>query len=227
MIASPPATTTQRALLRLIAVAVLSLVCALWLAAPVRAADAAAFDAAFTDFQRAAGGDAGAIDSAASRFDALSGAEPADPVLQAYSGAAAAMRARTTLLPWRKMSYAEDGLARIDKALAMLVPAHDAPLHRATPASLEARFVAASAFLAMPAMFNRHARGARLLDQVLTSPTFTSAPLAFRGSVWLCAGIEAAADKRPDDARRWLQQVLSSGAPQGALAQARLNELAS
>jgi hypothetical protein len=224
---APPLSTTQCALLRLIAVALLSLVCAFWLAAPARAADAAVFDAAFTEFQRAVDGDEGAIDAAASRFAALSGAEPADPVLQAYRGAAAAMRARTTLLPWKKMSYAEDGLAHIDKALAMLVPAHDAPLHRATPASLEARFVAASAFLAMPAMFNRHTRGATLLDQVLTSPLFSTAPLPFRGTVWLRAGVEAAADGRPDDARRWLQQVLSSGAPQGAIAKAKLKELAS
>ena len=224
---APPLSAPQRALLRLIAVALLSLVCALWLAAPARAADAAAFDAAFSEFQRASAGDEGAIDAAASSFEALSAAEPGDPVLLAYSGAGTAIRARTTLLPWKKMGFAEDGLARIDKALALLTPANDAPLHRGTPASLETRFAAASCFLAMPSMFNRHARGAKLLDEVLASPLLGRAPLPFRGAVWLRAGIEAAADKRPDDARRWLQQVLSSGAPQAASAQARLTELAS
>ena len=37
----------------------------------------------------------------------------------------------------------------------LLQPAHDAPLHRDTPASLETRFVAANTFLGMPSMFNR------------------------------------------------------------------------
>ena len=135
------------------------------------------------------------------------------------------MRARTTLLPWRKMSYAEDGLAQIDKALAMLTPGHDAPLHRGTPASLETRFVAANTFLALPAMFNRHPRGAKLLEDVLESPRFATSPLPFRGEVWLRAGLQAASGKRVDDARRWYGEVIRSGAPQAGVAQARLKEL--
>jgi hypothetical protein len=220
----------RRALLHVATVAILSLGCSLLLAtsaAPALAADPAAFDAAFAAFQRANAGDEGAIDAAVDKFDALSTAEPGEPVLLAYSGSATAMRARTTLLPWKKMSYAEDGLARIDKALALLTPAHDAPLHRGIPASVEVRFVAAGTFLAMPSMFNRHARGTKLLADVLASPLLGSAPLGFRGAVWLRAGIEAVADKRPDEARRWLQQVLSSGAPQAANAQAKLKELES
>jgi hypothetical protein len=212
------------AALRLAATVALSLSSAVWIAA-VQAADPAMFSVAFAEFQRANGGDESAIEPAAERLTALATAEPGNPVLLAYSGAATAMRARTTRLPWKKMSYAEDGLAQIDKALALLDASHDAPMFRGTPASLEARFTAAGTFLAMPVMFNRGARGAKLLDEVLTSPLLASAPLPFRGAVWLRAGSVAADDKRPDDARRWLQQVVSSGAPQAAAAQARLKEL--
>jgi hypothetical protein len=66
-----------------------------------------------------------------------------------------------------------------------------------------------------------------LLDDVLANPLLASAPLPFRGAVWLRAAGEANADKRPDDARRLLQQVLSSGAPQAEKAQAKLKDLAS
>ena len=145
--------------------------------------------------------------------------------LLAYAGAATSMRATTTMLPWKKMSLAEDGLAQLDKALAMLAPAHEQLLHKGTPATLETRFVAASAFLAMPSMFNRQPRGAKLLDEVLANPHLTAAPLGFRGAVWLRAGVAALNDKRPDDARRWFQQVISSGAPQAPAAQAKLKEL--
>lgn len=212
---------------RLMAVAMLGLSLGLPFAAPVPAADAASFEAAFSEFQRANSGIDAAIDAAAGRFAVLSAAAAGDPVLLAYSGAATAMRARAAYMPWNKVSLAEDGLAQIDKALALLTPAHDGALYHGTPASLETRFTAANTYLALPSMFKRHARGAKLLDDVLANPLLASAPLAFRGAVWLRAGSEAIADKRPDDARRLLQQVLSSGAPQAEKAQAKLKELAS
>ena len=223
-------TPTRRAVLRVASVAAVSTAGAAWLtlvARPACAAEAASFEAAFATFQRAAAGDESAIDSAVKQFASLADADPADPLLLAYSGAATALQARATLLPWKKMSYADDGLARLDKALALLQPAHDTLLHRGTPTSLETRFVAANTFLGMPAMFNRGARGRSLLEQVLQHPLLATSPLPFRGTVWLRAGVAAAADNRPADARRWFEQVVGSGAPQAGTAQAKLKELAS
>lgn len=78
--------------------------------------------AAFQAFQRAAQGGAAAVEPAAEQFGALSRARPGDPLSLAYAGSATTLRATTTLLPWRKMSCAEDGLAqrvrvRVQKAL--------------------------------------------------------------------------------------------------------------
>ena len=221
---------SRRAVLRVATVAAVGTAGATWLtlvAQPACAADAAGFEAAFATFQRAAAGDESAIDPAAKQFTSLADADPADPLLLAYSGAATALQARAAMLPWKKLSYADDGLARLDKALALLQPAHDTLAHRGTPTSLETRFVAANTFLGMPAMFNRGARGRSLLDQVLQSPQFVTSPLPFRGTVWLRAGVAAAADDRPADARRWFEQVVGSGSPQAAAAQAKLKELAS
>lgn len=195
-------------------------------ALPAHAAtDPAAFASAMAEFTRAADGAESAIEAAAQQLTQLSQADPQDPVLRAYAGAATSMRARTTMLPWKKMSAAEDGLALIDKALAQLTPAHDAPLHRGTPASLETRFVAAGTFLAMPSMMNRGARGAKLLDEVLKSPLFEASPVGFKAAVWLRAGLEAAKAQQTDQARQWLQKVADSGTPQAAAAQARLKAL--
>lgn len=190
-----------------------------------QAGNATTYDAAFTQFQRALQGQSSAVDDAAAQWRELSAAEPTDPVLRAYAGAATAMQATTTWLPWRKMGFAEDGLAMIDKALAQLSPAHDTPAHRSVPASLETRFVAANTFLGLPSMFNRNARGAKLLDEVTSSPLLLTAPLEFRAAVWLAAGDAAAKEKRHDDARQWLQKAASSGAPQAAAAQAKLKAL--
>jgi len=191
-----------------------------------QAASDAAFQGAAQPFAAASAGDSAAIDQAADAFETLLRAEPANPVLMAYAGAATAMRAGTTLLPWKKMGYAEDGLAQIDKALALLAPAHDAPMQRGTPGTLDVKFVAASTFLAVPDFMNRGARGQKLLNEVLASPLFAAAPLPFRGQVWLRAATLAAKDQRPDDARRWLTEIVTHGAPQTEAAKARLKELA-
>ncbi len=219
--------TTQRPLSRSRA-ATLVLAAAALLApfAPTLAAgNDAAVAAALAEFQRALGGQPSAIEPAADQFSKLSKEEPANPVLRAYAGAATAMRASTTLLPWKKLNHAEDGLAQVDKALAQLTPAHDAPLYRHVPASLEVRFTAAGTFLAMPPMFNRHERGLKLLDEVAKSPLMASAPPPFQGVVWMRAGQEAAKAQRTAEARDWFKKVSTSGAPQAPAAQARLKDL--
>lgn len=199
--------------------------CFLALAQPARAVPDAQFQPAFQVFSQANSGDSSAIDKAAEAFAGLLRSEPTNPVLLAYSGAATAMRAGTTLLPWKKMGYAEDGLAQLDKALALLSPAHDAPVQNQTPGVLETRFVAANTFLGVPGFMNRGERGHKLLADVLRSPLFDSAPLGFRGAVWLKAADVAVRDGKTDEARRLLGLVLQNHAPQASQAETRLKGL--
>lgn len=195
-------------------------------ASQARAAPEPAFQSAFQLFSQASAGDSSAIDKAADEFANLLKAEPANPVLMAYAGASEAMKAKNTALPWKKMGYAEDGLALVDKALVLLMPAHDAALQHGTPGSLEVRFVAASTFLAMPGFMNRSARGSKLLDEVLASPLFAAAPLPFQGTVWMLAASQATKDKRVEDAQRFLNEVISRNAPQADKARALLKAAA-
>jgi hypothetical protein len=166
-----------------LSVGLLTLACAVLFSTAAYAAPDAPFQTAFSHFTQAQGGDSAAIDKAAESFAALLATEPANPVLMAYAGAALSMRARTTFLPWKKMGYAEDGMAQIDKALALLTPAHNAVVQNHVPGALDVRFVAASTFLAVPGFMNRGARGAKLLDEVLASPLLEQAPAAFQDQV--------------------------------------------
>jgi hypothetical protein len=93
------------------------------------------------------------------------------------------MLATTTWLPWKKLSYAEDGLARLDKALALLTPTNGTALTHGVPTALSVKLVAANTFLAVPGFMNRHDRGERLLNQVLSDPLLVSAPAEFRAAV--------------------------------------------
>jgi hypothetical protein len=184
-----------------------------------------ALRAAMQLFQRAADGDAGAIEPAVEAWTQLSKAQPADPVRLAYLGSATSMQATTTWMPWRKIAHAENGLALLDKALSMLSTSSEAASAGPLPAALEVRFTAASTFLALPSMFNRQARGEKLLAEVVKHPSLGTAPLSFRGAVWLAAGRHAKQAGQTADARRWLQEVVAQGAPQAAAAQALLREL--
>lgn len=187
----------------------------------------AQFQPAFAAFMQANGGQTEAIDKAADAFAQLLKGEPGNPVLMAYSGAATSMKANTTMLPWKKMSYAEDGLAQIDKALALLNASHDAVLQNNVPAVLDVKFVAANTFLAVPGFMNRGARGAKLLSDVLAHPLLAQSPKEFVGSVFLRAGQLAQAEKRNDDARRYFNEVISRQAPQAEAARSLLKGLSS
>jgi len=151
------------------------------LAAPLPAtADKAAQRAALAAFSQARGGDDSRIDAAATQLAAISRAEPGHPLWLAYAGAATALRAGTTWAPWKKMAHAEDGLAQIDKALALLGTTHETTLHDGVPVALETKLTAASTFLALPSMFNRGERGRRLLDEVLKHPAYAATPTGFQ-----------------------------------------------
>ncbi len=182
----------------------------------------AQFQSAFQTFQAAQKGDSDAVERAADQFHELLKAEPGHPMLMAYAGAATALKARSSLLPWKKMGYAEDGLAQIDKALALLQPAHDTALLNRSPVSLQTRFTAASSFLAMPGFFNRGARGAKLLSEVQASPVFAQATPGFQGAVLMSAAQQAAKDFRVAEARRDLNDVIQRGLPQAEAAKAQL-----
>lgn len=196
-------------------------------AAAVAAAPEAQFQAAFKQFMQASTGDTGAIEQAAEAFSGLLKSQPANPVVMAYAGSATAMKAATTMLPWKKMSYAEDGLAQLDKALAMLSPAHDAPVQHGTPGVLEVKFVASNTFLAVPGFMNRNERGAKLLGEVVQHPLLATAPLPFRGSVWLSAAKEASKAKNTAEAKRYLDLIVQQQAPQAPKAQELLKNLSS
>ncbi|NDY90223.1 hypothetical protein [Ideonella livida] len=161
-------------------------------AAPAATPLSPALSTAFGQFQRAAEGDKEAMEAAAEALAAALRQQPANLTLLAYAGASQTMLANTTMLPWKKMRFADDGLAQLDKALAQLNAAHEAPDLRGVPTVLEVKLLAANTFLAVPGFFNRSERGARLLHEVLRNPLLASAPASFKESV-------AAAQKRHAD----------------------------
>lgn len=152
-------------------------------------ADSPAFVAAETAFQKARAGNGAATEQAVSAFEGLAAADaPEAPLYRAYLGAAQAMQGREAWLPWNKVRATERGLDTLDKALRQVGPAHDKVLVRGTPVSLEARFVAASTFVAIPDLiFHRADRGRQMLQDIVKSPLYAGAPAEFRAAVQAAA----------------------------------------
>lgn len=186
-----------------------------------------AVEAAIQRFRAGAEADGDAAARNASELQQLSARLPADPRVMAYAGAATARLARHTLWPWKKMRHAEDGLALLDKALALIRPAHEqAPPGAAAPA-LEARLVAASTFVALPGMFQRAARGEKLLAELLGQPALEQQPAGFRSAVHFLAAEQARLAQRTDEARRHYQRVIALQGPETEAARAALAGLPS
>ncbi len=168
----------------------------------------------------------GSKELAAESFSALLKKEPGNPLLMAYAGAAASSLATTTYFPWKKMSYAEDGMAMLDKALQLVAASDGSAMHGTTAVLLEVKFTASNTFLAVPGFMNRGPRGEQLLAEVLAHKQFEQAALGFRGAVWMRAARLALEQKRSDDAKRFLNAVIQNAAPQAEAAKVLLKGVA-
>lgn len=212
-----------------IAIASLALL-TLTAAAGLSAEVPADFAAAEAVFSKAVAGNAKATGEAVERFQMLAAAEsPLSPLFLAYVGSAQTLQGRDAWMPWTKMRATERGLDTLDKALRGLEPRHDRELARGAPVAIEARLVAATTFIAVPAMFNRFDLGKQTLREAFASPAYAAAPVEIKVRLHQQAAIAAARDKKPDEEAVQLRKLLDM-APSGVASDAarrRLQELGS
>ncbi len=197
-------------------------------AGPVRAADAAPFVAAQAEFEHGLAGDEAANERAHQQFQQLVDQEPANPLYLAYLGSTFTLLGRAAWAPWTKMRLAEKGLALIDKALALLRPAHDTDTVRGVPVSEEVRLTAASTFLAVPGFMNRTEPARLVLGDALASPAFAATPAPVRAQLLTQQALLARRDGKAREEAEALRQAVAAW-PDGATAapaQQRLKELA-
>ena len=182
------------------------------------------FQAAYQQFIQA---NKGSEESTAAAFNQLLKQDPGSPLIMAYAGASTGKLATTTVFPWKKMAYAEEGFATLEKALQLATSNEQAQSHGSTPVLLEVKFIAASTFLAVPPFMNRGPRGAKLLNDVLEHKQFDKAEPGFKGAVLMRAASLAKEQNRPEDAKRYLTDVVQKNAPQAEAAKAMLKGMTS
>lgn len=198
-------------------------------AAPARAGEAGAtpFLAALAEFERGLAGDSGANERAGAMFQKLADAEPQNPLYVAYLGSTFAIQGREAWAPWNKIRHTEKGLGLLDKALALLTPAHDQETSRGIPVSAEVRLNAASTFLAVPGFMNRTEPARLVIGDALASPAFAATPAPLQARLLTQAALLAKRDQKPAQEAEALRKALAAApdAPAAAQVRARLEEL--
>lgn len=127
-------------------------------------------------FEQALVGDESKTELAQQKMNALVKIQPNHPLFNVYYGSSYTLLARDAWMPWTKISYAEKGLAIIDKALGMLDNSHSKTLMRGTSVSVETRLVAISTFLKVPGFMHRLDHAKQELDKLFSDDSFKITP---------------------------------------------------
>lgn len=136
-------------------------------------------------------------------------AAPADLELLAMLGAVETSGAKHAWMPWNKMKAAEQGLAKLDKALRLLPESTGtAPQQQQVAAlTMQVHTIAGCTFVHLPEMFNRFEQGYQLLKSQLQNPAFQYAPAAAQQALYSCGS--QAANKAGDSslATQWQSKL--------------------
>lgn len=186
-----------------------------------QALDSTAWNAAQTQFAQAQSGQSGSAAKAASLFGTLAEEDAQNPLPRVYLGSAETMQARDALAPWTKIRHCEQGLADIDRALALLRPEHSQARPGQVPVSATVKLTAASTFVALPGFFNRGQAGRKLLGELIAEPGFAALPTAFRAQT-----LDAAARSADNPAvrRDYLSRLAELDSPLAAKARTAIAE---
>jgi len=156
-------------------------------------------------------------------FNNLLQQEPGNPLLMSYAGAATAKSSLDKFATAEKITALQNGTAMVEQALQLAD--NTQAMHGNVPVSLEVRFVAASTYLAVPKIMDRHDKGEKLLKDVIDAQQFAQTDVNFRGAVWMRAATLAAEKNQADEAKKYLNEIVKNNAPQAVKAAQLLQTL--
>ncbi|MDO6687949.1 MULTISPECIES: hypothetical protein [unclassified Agarivorans] len=168
-------------------------------------------DQQLASYYQAAQGDYSQLDQLYKELQKAHQQQPTDPWTLFYLGGTETFKGDDAWLPWTKMSYTEDGLARIDKALNMITEQQWQQQYRYLPQAIYMQATAAVTFTKVPDFFNYQQQGMSLFKQVLNDSRFLQSPAQATSWVFSYA-IEAALDaEQPELAEQWFSQLKQRG----------------
>lgn len=124
-----------------------------------------------------------------------------------YLGATETLVGRDAWMPWNKLSYTENGLARMNKALKLIGEKEQLQYYHYLPKSLYMQANAAATFTQVPDMFNTFEQGYQLFQNIIKQEAFIQAPA--EATTWVYYQAIKAALKAKDrpQAELWDQHL--------------------
>ena len=178
---------------------------------PVQANDLnSELTAARNVFLQGVDGDKQAVRKATTLFRSLSTRYPENPVFIAYLGASMTLKGRDAHNNLDKQRLTEDGLRKIEQALAYLAKDKDAH----STAYLDTLLVAANTYVYIPAFFNRYEKGRNLLEEILKHPDFNGMAAGYKAATYITAANIARGNGQQNEYRRYLTLAENTD-PQG------------
>lgn len=126
--------------------------------------------------------------------------EPDNPLLLAYYGSSETTLGKYAWMPWNKLGYVNDGIARIERALRLVG-------ETTAPSLREVQLVAASTYVALPEMFNTFDSGKKLLVELLAVRKQNNWTDRFLYSLYRAAAQAAERDGDKVAKAKWLARV--------------------
>ena len=178
-------------------------------------------DQMIEQYNQVAQGNTAMLDDVHELFEQEQKKNPSDARALFYLGATETIKGRESWLPWRKLSYTENGLARMDKALSLLDDQDNLRSINHIPQPIYLKANAAIVFTQVPEFFNYFDRGYQLFQEVLQDPALAAVPVQAKTWIYFY-GIQAA-KKDKDDAQlnTWLKTLTDSNVQDEFVAKAK------
>lgn len=125
---------------------------------------------AYQLYLAATAGDTRATRSAFEAFNRLHGESPEEPIALVLLGASQTLQGRDARMIWSRLSYTEEGLENMERALKLVTPNHDDLWFEGLPVSLLVNAVAGIVYVGVPSRFGRFEPGLQLLSTALNHP---------------------------------------------------------
>lgn len=144
------------------------------------------------------------IDSAYTFASQYVSTHPKDGIAITYKGSLAAMRARESILPWRKISYLNEGTRLMDDGVEIVTA--DKTLVN-TAAEIEVRMVRGITSARIPAVFGRGKVAKADFKRIIDHPKFPSMSATHQATALAWMAVLSARNSDQGDANQWLNKA--------------------
>ncbi|MEK6748748.1 MAG: hypothetical protein AABY83_06025 [Pseudomonadota bacterium] len=158
--------------------------------------------AAYDSAQRL--GDYDTIEHAFDLASEYSEAHPRDGRAMTYRGSLAAMIARESILPWRKLSSLKEGIDLMDDGVAAVVAERQSA---STRMEIEVRMVRGTTSARIPKLFGRGSTARADFKAVINHPLFSSISPAHQASAYAWLAVLTARENDTSNSQTYLQKA--------------------